>query len=574
VIPTAILILGGNLETKPMLKVLIAEDDIVMADLLEEVIIDGGFAVCGIAHNVKEGLALAQLHKPDIVLLDLRLAQDELGTDIAAGLDRSTGLGILYATANSHRFVLTRDDGDACLDKPFRPADVIRGLQLVHEITSRGKASKTFPSGFRFLEGSGKMPSRYRNGKDCCDITIARRHGQPAALSAFASFARGESDLGNLLTEAARVCVESLDVEFCIVCRYRSDQNDLLVEAGVGWRARSVGDIVASSDKNPPQGRAFVTGAPARRPALSEDARFLAPAFYTEHGIVSTLDVVIEKKDGQPWGILEVANPEPRGYDAHDIKFVNCIADVVAEAVNTSKRTGMVQDALNQMKDMVAERDRLLADKVALAQELQRRVRNNLRLVYGMLDKQITAPGDTAELRGLRSISQRVITLSKVYDHLLETELTRRVDFGGYLKSLCDGFGDMETEQHQGVDLTCRAASLMLDLDTATALGLIVAELLSNSFRHVFPGDRGKISVSLTLENAGNDARIEYADDGVAGRDSRKSRRCGLGLVKRLMEQVEGSAEIHSDIGTTWGLTFPAPRAMGGNAAIPRQAAW
>jgi two-component sensor histidine kinase/DNA-binding NarL/FixJ family response regulator/putative methionine-R-sulfoxide reductase with GAF domain len=563
-----------------VLKVLIAENDLLMADMLEEVITEGGFEVCGIGRNVKEALALARRHSPDIALLDLRLAHDELGTDIAAGLDRSRGLGILYATGNSHQFLLTKDDGDACLDKPFRPADVIRALHLVHEIASAGKASKPFPSGFRLLERADKTATphhtaaSHKNGKDARDIDIARLLRQQAALAAFGSFALGESDLGKVLTEAARVCAESLDVPFCKVCRYRADQNDLLIEAGVGWKSGVVGGVVSRADKSSPQGRAFITGEPVICADLSKDTSFLLPAFYAEHAIVSTLDVVIKKKDGQPWGVLEIDNPRRHVYDEHDVVFVTGFANVLAEAVNTSKRNAIVQDALNQMKDMVADRDRLLAaqerllaEKVVLAQELQHRVRNNLHLVYGMLNKQIASPGDTSDTVGISAIARRVMTLSKVYDHLLGTDLTRTIDFGSYLKSLCDGFRDLEDEQHKGVDLTCKASALMLDLDTATALGLIVAELLSNSYLHAFPTDTGKINVLLTLDHSGKDATIKYSDDGVGYKDTGQSKRRGLGLVKRLMEQVDGSAEVHSDIGTTWDLTFPIhPEAAGHGA--------
>jgi hypothetical protein len=88
--------------------------------------------------------------------------------------------------------------------------------------------------------------------------------------------------------------------------------------------------------------------------------------------------------------VLEIDNPERHDYDEHDVNFVTGFANVLAEAVNTSKRNTVVQAALDQMKDMVADRDRLLgaqerllSEKGVLAQELQHRVRNNLQLVYG-----------------------------------------------------------------------------------------------------------------------------------------------------------------------------------------------
>ena len=543
-----------------MLKVLIAENDLLMADMLEEIVVNGGFEVCGIARSVAQGVALGRLHKPDLALLDLRLTAGGLGTEIAAQLDR-TGLGILYATGNAGQIDLSRADGEACLDKPYRPADVIRALHIVSEIVRTGTASPPFPAGFRLLETLGKAAG---NGQDTRDADIARLLRQQAALATFGSFALGESNLGKVLTEAARVCAESLEVPFCKVCRYRADENDLLVEAGVGWQPGVVGCVVSRADKSSPQGRAFITGKPVICEDLTRDASFLLPAFYTQHGIVSTLDVVIKKQEGQPWGVLEIDNPKRHTYDQHDINFVTGFANVLAEAVNTSKRNSVVQAALEQMRDMVADRDRLLAaqdrllsEKGVLAQELQHRVRNNLQLVYGMLNKQIHSPEDGTGREGISAIARRVMTLAKVYDHLLGTGLTRTIDFGTYLSSLCDGFNAMEVPQHRNITLTCHSQPLMLDLDTATALGLIVAELISNSYLHAFPTEAGAITVSLLAGGEGKDATIEFVDDGIGFSDTGTSKRRGLGLVRRLMEQVDGSATLRCDQGTAWTLRFP-----------------
>jgi DNA-binding response OmpR family regulator len=61
-----------------VLKVLIAEDDLMIADLAEEVLAEAGYEVCGIARTVAEAIALAQHHTPDLAVLDLRLADGGL----------------------------------------------------------------------------------------------------------------------------------------------------------------------------------------------------------------------------------------------------------------------------------------------------------------------------------------------------------------------------------------------------------------------------------------------------------------------------------------------------------------
>jgi CheY-like chemotaxis protein len=134
-----------------VLKVLIAEDDLIIADLAEEILVDEGYEVCGIARTVTDAVALAHQHKPDLAILDLRLADGGLGTEIAAQLLPLGRLGVLYATGNISQVALTTANGDACLSKPYSSTDLVRGLKIVTEIVANGKASSSFPKGFQVL---------------------------------------------------------------------------------------------------------------------------------------------------------------------------------------------------------------------------------------------------------------------------------------------------------------------------------------------------------------------------------------------------------------------------------------
>ena len=137
-----------------MLKVMIAEDDLLMADMLEDVLIRSGYEVCGIARTVEKAVELGERHKPDLAILDLRLAEGGIGTEIAARLNRHGSLGVLYASGNAGQMGLTKADGEACLGKPYRAVDVVRALEIVEQMVSTGEASRPFPKGFYVLNGS------------------------------------------------------------------------------------------------------------------------------------------------------------------------------------------------------------------------------------------------------------------------------------------------------------------------------------------------------------------------------------------------------------------------------------
>jgi signal transduction histidine kinase/ActR/RegA family two-component response regulator len=186
---------------------------------------------------------------------------------------------------------------------------------------------------------------------------------QQAAIARFGSFALRERDLIAILTEAARVCAEGLNVPFSKVCRYRAAENDLLIVAGHGWQDGVVGHVVSRADMSSPQGRAFTTGEPSICDDLQLATYVDLPPFYAAHGIVSIIDVIIKGNDDQPYGILEIDNDRQHDYDQYDINFLTGFANVLAEAVSTASRGAALQVTVDQMKTLVEERDRLLYEK-------------------------------------------------------------------------------------------------------------------------------------------------------------------------------------------------------------------
>lgn len=392
--------------------------------------------------------------------------------------------------------------------------------------------------------------------------TIEKLLRQQSALANFGSFAFRENDLQKILTEAAEICAGSLGVSFAKICRYRALQNDLLVEAGCGWQADVVGRVISPANASSTQGRAFVTGKPVILEDLSKNDSYSLPVFYSDHGIVATADVIIKGK-GAPWGVLEIDSVTARAFDRHDIDFLTGFANVVAEAVATSERTATLRAAIEQMEALILEKDQLLAErqdlldeKEVLAEELQHRVRNNLQLVLGMLNQQIDQSDDTSR-EGMRAIARRVMSLAKIYDHLLGNGLSRTIDFDQYLRSLCARLRDFQDVRP--LDVTLRYSDepepLLLDLDLVTALGIVVVETISNAYIHAFPGREGAILVALS-RNA-TSIVLTIRDDGVGIVESLSSKRHGLGLVRRLMEQIGGTASVVSDRGTAWTFEFP-----------------
>jgi two-component sensor histidine kinase len=98
---------------------------------------------------------------------------------------------------------------------------------------------------------------------------------------------------------------------------------------------------------------------------------------------------------------------------------------------------------------------------------------------------------------------------------------------------------------------------MMLPLNDVTVLGMVVAELVTNSYRHAFPKQGGKIDVTLTHAAEGRGAVLTIADDGIGFTAKAETSRRGMGLVRKLLEQMNGVMTVGAPPGTIWTLNFP-----------------
>jgi DNA-binding response OmpR family regulator len=134
-----------------MAKVLIAEDDLLIGDMLSDAVAEGGYEVCGPARTAPEAVRLAERHQPHLAVIDVRLADNGDGMALAAQLVERLRIGIIYATGNCHVVLERRPVGEACLSKPFRAKDVVPALRVVEQIMRSGVSSLPLPPMLRLI---------------------------------------------------------------------------------------------------------------------------------------------------------------------------------------------------------------------------------------------------------------------------------------------------------------------------------------------------------------------------------------------------------------------------------------
>jgi two-component sensor histidine kinase len=377
------------------------------------------------------------------------------------------------------------------------------------------------------------------------DALIAKLLNQQRVLADFGSFAFRARDLRLILERAAQSCAECMEARFCKISRFRREDNDFIIVGAYGWDDDDLINRASPADTTNPVGRAFRTTQPILSDNMLTDEDYNLPDYYISHKVVSCVTVLIPGENGQRpyYGVLEIDDIVARTYDEQDISFLTGFANVLAEAVGTSHRIAGLQAALEE--------------KEVLSRELHHRVRNNLHLIYSMLNMEAESQPEATE--SFRTVASRVQALATVYDHLLGTGLARMIAFDQYLEKLC---ATLRTFQPGKVELTNRPppTSVMVDLDTATAMGIAITELITNSYKHAFPTGEGKIEI--TLEYKSGMPVLKVADNGVGMDVSQPTKRHGLGLVRRLVEQVNASIQVQrTEQGTLCEIVLPQHQA-------------
>jgi CheY-like chemotaxis protein len=103
-------------------RVLIVEDEMIVADDLNWQLSQMQFDVVGIAASGEEAIVMARERSPDIVFMDIQLQGKMSGTEAAPVIQRETGAFIVFLTAFAAVFTRSRTEmppSAICLSKPF-----------------------------------------------------------------------------------------------------------------------------------------------------------------------------------------------------------------------------------------------------------------------------------------------------------------------------------------------------------------------------------------------------------------------------------------------------------------------
>jgi two-component sensor histidine kinase len=132
------------------------------------------------------------------------------------------------------------------------------------------------------------------------------------------------------------------------------------------------------------------------------------------------------------------------------------------------------------------------------------------------------------------------------------------VDAAAFLQQLAENLFSFYGIDGERVRMELQVGETLIDIEQALPFGLILNELLCNTFKYAFPeNQRGTVTVKID----GSAGLLVVADDGAglpAQLDPENSPSLGLQLVHMLVEQIGGTIAVESGRGTRITIKFPA----------------
>jgi len=204
-------------------------------------------------------------------------------------------------------------------------------------------------------------------------------------------------------------------------------------------------------------------------------------------------------------------------------RFEQLVADLAASHL---REKALALDLLN-----------LSQQQVMHTQEFQHRLINGMQLIVSLLSMQSRSAATPEAAAQLSTAARRVAALGRVHRQLHLLDQQANVDLKNYLHQLCGDLSSLFFEDGSDAVVVVEGDEIRIASATAIPLGLIVAELITNSAKYA----RGKIVVNLQSKSDGK--ALSVTDDGPGlpdGFDVEHGKGLGMKIIRSLAKEIGG----------------------------------
>lgn len=187
-----------------------------------------------------------------------------------------------------------------------------------------------------------------------------------------------------------------------------------------------------------------------------------------------------------------------------------------------------------------------------LLKEIHHRVKNNMQIISSLLSLQSSREPDVHLSEVIKESQNRIRSMALIHEKLYQSKKFSELDISSYVGSLVEYLKRVFLVNTAFVKVNLNIEAVYINIDVAIACGLIINELVSNSFKYAFPNNaKGTIFIEIRKQEK-DTLFISVKDDGIgiknlSGLDDTAS--LGLKLVKMLVKQHRGNYNVFNNEG-------------------------
>jgi len=201
-----------------------------------------------------------------------------------------------------------------------------------------------------------------------------------------------------------------------------------------------------------------------------------------------------------------------------------------------------------------------LKEKEVLIREIYHRTKNNMQVISSLFGLKSGIIDDVYIKSILQEMIDRIQTIALVHQKLYQSQNLSSVNLKDYITDLANLIVTSHTNDSDKIYLVLDLDSINVELDTAVPCGLIINELISNSLKYAFPGDRKGIIKVMLKKHDDEIIELIVSDDGVGipdGNDYLNKNTLGMQLLRGIAEdQLMGRTNITTNNGMRFNIRF------------------
>jgi PAS domain S-box-containing protein len=217
---------------------------------------------------------------------------------------------------------------------------------------------------------------------------------------------------------------------------------------------------------------------------------------------------------------------------------------------------------ITKEKTQLDEWSDLLKRKEKAIREIIHRVRNNMAVISGMFDLHIDYMENPKDRAVLQSFQHRVVAMILIHENFYQSSISSKINFKNFVEDIAKRINNSYKDKFNIITVEITAEETEIELEKTIPCGLILNELIINSYKHAFQESsatsrKGRISICLSKES--EKYTLTVSDNGKGITDEtliNMPKTLGYTLIHALTKQLNGTINTTNKEGLLTKITF------------------